>query len=120
MAVPRVKHVEHIVFEEDLPPWEAFQEAKLETSFRDRRRMELRLLARFSRTPRKYGFCERDPWTEREADVAEALVKVLRASGRRELEAARQERGPTQQSVNAWPWPPVRAWLARWPWPPSV
>ena len=69
--------------------------------------MELRLLARFSRALRKYGFCERNPWTGRGADVAEALVKVLRASGRRELEAARQERGQAQQSVNAWPWPPV-------------
>ena len=107
MAVARVEHVEHIVFGEDLPPWEAFQEAKLKPASRERRRMELRLLARFSRTLWKYGFCERDPWTGRESDVAETLVKALRARGRRELEAARQERGQAQQSVNAWPWPPA-------------
>ena len=29
VVVTRVKHVEDLVFEEDLPPWEAFQEAKL-------------------------------------------------------------------------------------------
>ena len=107
VAVTRVKHVEDLVFEEDLPPWEAFQEAKLKPAFRERRRMELRLLARFSRTLRKYGFCERDPWSRPEADVAEALLKTLRARGRRELEAARLERGQAQQSVNAWPWPPA-------------
>ena len=49
VAVTRVEHVEHVVFEEDLPPWESFRDAKLNTAFRARRRMELRLLARFSR-----------------------------------------------------------------------
>ncbi len=107
VAITRVKHVEHVVFEEDLPPWEAFQEAKLKPGFRQRRRMELRLLARFSRTLRKYGSCARDLWTQQERDVAEALLKVLRARGRRELEAARFERGKLQQSDDTWPWPPA-------------
>ena len=40
--------------------------------------MELRLLTRFSRTMRKYGSWERDPWTRPEADVAEALLETLR------------------------------------------
>ena len=48
VAITRVKHIEHIVFEEDLPSWEAFQEAKRKPGFRQRRRMELRLLAKFS------------------------------------------------------------------------
>ena len=42
VAVTRVKHVEHLVFEEDLPAWEVFQEAKVKPAFRQRRRMELR------------------------------------------------------------------------------
>ena len=87
VAVTRVKHVEHIVFEEDLPAWEAFQEAKLKPAFRERRRMEFRLLARFSRTLRKYGFCERDRWTAQEAEVSDALIglcgRVAGASWRR-------------------------------------
>ena len=107
MWVTRVKHVEHIVFEEDLPAWEAFQEAKLKPAFRERRRMEFRLLARFSRTLRKYGFCERDRWTAQEAEVSDALMRVLRARGRSELEASRLERGKVQQSDDAWPWPPA-------------
>ena len=66
--------------------------------FRQRRRMELRFLARFSRTLRKYGAdaqtrCDADPWTTDEVQVAEALLKVLRARGLREAEAARLERG---------------------------
>ena len=81
VAVTRVKHVEHLVFEEDLPAWEVFQEAKVKPAFRQRRRMELRFRARFSRTLRKYGTCECDRWTEVEAGVAESLLKVLRARG---------------------------------------
>ena len=84
-----MKHVEHIVFEEDLPAWEDFQAARAKPIFRQRRRMELRLLARFSRTLRRYGCCERGPWSAGEAAVAEALLQVLRARGARELEAAR-------------------------------
>ncbi len=45
VAITRVKHIEHLVFEEDLPSWEAFQEAKRKPGFRQRRRMELRFLA---------------------------------------------------------------------------
>ena len=47
VAVTRVKHVEHLVFEEDLPAWEVFQEAEVKPAFRQRRRMELRFRARF-------------------------------------------------------------------------
>ncbi len=103
----RVKHVEHLVFEEDLPAWDDFQLAKTKPTFRQRRRMELRLLARFSRALRNYGLCERDPWTASEAEAAEALLKVLRARGVRGLEAARLERGKVRPSEDAWPWPPA-------------
>ena len=85
--------------------------AKCKPVFRQRRRMELRFLARFSRTLRRYGatdaFCEADPWTTDEVAVAEALLKVLRARASRELEAARLERGKVLQSEDTWPWPPA-------------
>ena len=45
VAVTRVKHIEHLVFDEDLPPWEVFQEAKAKPAYRLRRRMELRFFA---------------------------------------------------------------------------
>ena len=110
VAVTRVKHVEHLVFEEDLPAWEDFQAAKCKPVFRQRRRMELRFLARFSRTLRKYGAtdacCEADRWTAHEVQVAESLLKVLRARARRELEAARLERGKVRQTEDTWPWLP--------------
>ena len=57
VAITRVKHIEHLLFEEDLPSWEAFEEARSKPGFRQRRRMQIRLLARFSRTLRQYGFC---------------------------------------------------------------
>ena len=107
VAITRVKHIEHLLFEEDLPPWEAFQEARRKPGFRQRRRMELRLLARFSRTLRQYGFCEEDLWTVAERDVAERLLVVLKARGRRELQAARFERGKVNATEDTWPWPPA-------------
>ena len=81
VAITRVKHVEHIVFEEDLPSWETFQEAKRKPGFRQRRRMELRLEAKFSRTLRHYGFCEEDPWSPAERDVAKDLLAALSRRG---------------------------------------
>ena len=69
--------------------------------------MELRFRARFSRTLRKYGTCGCDRWTEVEADVAERLLKVLRARGHEELVAARDERGQRNQTEDSWPWPPA-------------
>ena len=89
VAVTRVEHVEHLVFEGGLPSREALQEARPEPKFRERRRVALRLLVRFSRTLRKYRCCERDAWAEQDAAVAEALLEVLRARGARELGAAR-------------------------------
>ena len=62
-------------------------------------------MARFSRTLRRYGCCEREPWSAGEAAVAETLLQVLRARGARELEAARLERGKVKVSDDTWPWP---------------
>ena len=50
VAVSRVKHPRHLVFDTDLPSWEVFQRARTTERFRSRRRFELRLQARFSRT----------------------------------------------------------------------
>ena len=107
VAITRVKHIEHLVFEEDLPSWEAFQEAKRKPGFRQRRRMELRFLAKFSRTLRRYGFCEEDRWTPAESNVAQELLSVLRARGQKELRAARLERGKAHPTEDTWAWPPA-------------
>ena len=78
--------------------------------FRQRRRMELRFLARFPRTLRKYvatGVCvEADRWTAHEVQVAESLLEVLLVRARRLLEAARLERGNVRQTKGTWPWLP--------------
>ena len=107
VSITRVKHIEHLLFEEDLPSWEAFQEAGRKPGFRQRRRMELRLLARFSRTLRQYGFCGEDLWMVAERDVAERLLVVLKVRGRRGLRAARFECGKVHTTEGTWPWPPA-------------
>ena len=104
VAITRVKHIEDIVFEEDLPSWDAFQEAKRKPGFRQRRRMELRLLGKFSRTLRRYGFCEEDRWSDTEREVADALLAVLAARGQTELQAARLERGKANANEDTRPW----------------
>ena len=105
VAVTRVKHPDHLVFEEDLPAWETFQDSRRKPLFRQRRRMELRYAARFSRTLRKYRFCEADVWTREEACVAEVLLAELRRQADRELGAARFERGKCITTEDSWPWP---------------
>ena len=66
--------------------------------------MELRLLAKFSWTLRRYGFCEEDLWSDVQREVADALLAVLRARGQMELQAARLERGKANASEDTWPW----------------
>ena len=55
VAITRVKHVRHLLFVSDLPPWESFQEARHTDVFRARRRLNVGNDAKFSRTIRKYG-----------------------------------------------------------------
>ena len=80
VAVTRVKHPSHLIFEQDLPEWEAFQQAQWKPAFRARRRFELRMQAKASYTLRKYRFCEveGEGWTEEEAALAEELLAALR------------------------------------------
>ena len=104
VAITRVKHIEQLVFEVDLPSWDAFQEAKRKPGFRQRRRMELRFLAKFSQTLRRYGFCEEDRWSLEERELADKLLAVLRARGQMEVQAACLERGKANPTEDTWPW----------------
>ena len=82
VACTRVRHPWDIVFEEDLPEYGRFMQARRSLAFRERKRFELRQEAKASRTLRRYGFCEADVWTEEEADVAQELIRGLRVAAR--------------------------------------
>ena len=45
-----------------------------------------------------------EQWSDAERSAADALLKVLRARGGRECEAARLERGKANVTENTWPW----------------
>ena len=77
VACTRVRHPTHMVFEEDLPEWEAFQAVRDTPTFHRRRRFELRLQAQASKTIRKYRFFEDDKWSRDDAARADALLKKL-------------------------------------------
>ena len=79
VACTRVRHPTHMVFEDDLPEWEAFQGVRDTATFHRRRRFELRLQAKASETIRRYGFFAHDLWSEEEAVRAGALLKNLEA-----------------------------------------
>ena len=57
VAVTRVGHSWHLMFDTDLPDFEAFDQARYKEEFRSRERFDLRLKATQSRTLRKYGDC---------------------------------------------------------------
>ena len=78
VAVTRVRHPSHLVFEQDLPDWEHFQEAQWTRPFRARRRFEFKITVKASHTLRKYGFCAADRWSPDEARIADALFAELR------------------------------------------
>jgi len=77
VACTRVRHPTHLVFEDDLPDWEAFQAVRDTPTFHRRRRFELRLQAKASNTIRKYGFFRDDRWSREDASRAEAMLKKL-------------------------------------------
>ena len=74
VAMTRVKHPRGLMFEQDLPEYEDFQEARQLPVFRWRVRYELRLRAAASETLRRHGFCEADPWSREDARRAEAVA----------------------------------------------
>ena len=103
VAVTRVKHVRHLIFETDLPSWEKFQEARHTEAFRSRLRFDLRAAAKFSRTLRRWGFCAEDPWTREEADAASELLNLLRARAQMQRAAvSRQMSRPTDGDAFIW------------------
>jgi hypothetical protein len=104
VAVTRVRHPSHLLFEDDLPEWGVFQNAQFTENFRSRKRFELRMQARFSETIRRYEvLCEADPWTRREAEMAEILLRGLSAVG--ELQRSAVSRGGRRADIDAHLWP---------------
>ena len=106
VAITRVKHPEHLLFEYDLPEWEVFQQARSKPAFRQRRRMELRLAARFSRTIRKYGFCTADgeQWSAAERRAASELLLILRVQGNLQAASRAVALGLAALGDDAWVW----------------
>jgi hypothetical protein len=103
VAVTRVGHPWGLMFETDLPEHDVFEQAKWKEEFRSRERFELQLRVKFSRTLRKYGFCEEDPWNERDAAIAERILARL------EVEASKQrQRENLQCDPHEWPWTDAR------------
>ena len=103
VAVTRVKHYRHIVFEgSGLPAYETFQQAKDTEAFRSRRRFDLRCLVKFSRTLRRWRFCEGDLWTQEEATAAEALLVSLRVRGQLQRASQSASGRPTDEDAYIW------------------
>ena len=106
VAVTRVKHVRHLVFEKDLSAWEDFQQAKFSADFRGRQRFMLRLRAKFSRTLRRYGRILRAPperWSDREVEGAENLIRRLQTQGSLQRASVRLRGGPIDEDADVWP-----------------
>ena len=86
VACTRVRHPWDLVFEEDLPEYADFMKARKSRAFRERKRFDLRCLARASRTLRRYRFCDEDVWGGQEAADAVALLEGLRATASEQRE----------------------------------
>ena len=107
VAITRVGHPWHLMFDTDLPGFDTFEQAKYKEEFRSRERYELRLKAKASDTLRRYGFCTADPWGREDAAVAERLLGRMRVAAAQ----ARRSAGLIGDD-DAWPWmdvdePPV-------------
>ena len=89
VACTRVRHPWDLVFEEDLPEYEKFMNARRTAAFRERKRFELRHEARASRTLRRYGFCEADWWSKEESAMAEELLVGLKTVADEQRERVR-------------------------------
>ena len=102
VACTRVRHLRHLVFEEDLPAYEHFMKARRTPAFRERRRFELKQEARASRTLRRYGNCEADVWTPEERAAAETMLKGLKTTAS-ELRDRLRGQGRTVD-LDTWLW----------------
>ena len=105
VACTRVRHPWDLVFEEDLPEYEHFMRARKTRAFRERQRFELRQQARASETLRRYGFCEGDFWTAKEAQVAQEFLKGLGVSASEARSRLRDQRGQSRKvDSDTWLW----------------
>ena len=104
------------MFETDLPPYQAFQEAKYGEEFRSRQRYKLQLRAMAGDTIRRYAqkgvIYENERWTEGESLLAQRLLCEVTA-------VAEEQRGGEfwMRQRDLWPWPdaqepPIDAVLA--------
>ena len=59
--------------------------------------------AKFSRTIRKYGFCEADAWTRPDAERADRLLKGLRAKGPLQRMTLAATGRPSDEDAFIWP-----------------
>ena len=91
-----------MIFEEDLPEYEHFMNARRTPAFRERRRCELKQEARASRTLRRYGYCEADLWIEQEASVADELINGLRMTAKEQR--GRLENSHRKVDPDTWLW----------------
>ena len=109
--------------EDDLPDYEAFQAVRDTPVFHRRRRFEMRLQARASKTIRKYGFFREDEWSPEDASRAELMLKRLRderemqrprakQAGRRAYLNPRRRRGPERPDDDAYLWEGVPDYAA--------
>ena len=102
VAVTRVRHYRHLVFETDLPEWEVFQEARYSEAFRARLRFDLRAEAKFSHTLRRWGFCRADIWSPEEAGAAADLLRVLAVRGKMQRAAVSRSGRPADIDAFIW------------------
>lgn len=102
VACTRVRHPSDLVFEEDLPDYEHFMQARRKPAFRERKRYELRCEARASRTLRRYGYCEADLWTDAEKKAAEALLNGLKVTAK--VQSDRLSVGGLRVDASTWLW----------------
>ena len=104
VAITRVKHPRGLMFEEDLPDYDAFMEAREKPVFRSRVRYEMLMRVKASETLRKYAtrgvVCAADPWTLDEASRADRLLGSLRAVAG----ARRAQQGRDPKDWAAWLW----------------
>jgi len=101
VACTRVRHPWDLVFEEDLPEYEHFMKARRTPAFRERRRFELRMEARASRTLRRYGYCEADLWTAEERAGAQELLRGLKGVADEQRGRLRKD---TRVDADTWLW----------------
>jgi hypothetical protein len=107
VTVTRVGHPWQLMFETDLPPYQAFQEAVYGEEFRARQRFKLQLRAMAADTIRRYAqkgvIYEKEQWTRADGLLAQRLLDEVAAV------AEEQRAGEFwMRQRDLWPWPDAR------------